>query len=272
MKAVGYIRVSTEQQTEKYGIPRQEEAIQKFCLTRGIELVNMYVDAGKSGAMKDDEDLPQRREQLLAMFDHIMEADDIEAVIVIKTDRLWRNSAAETFVCKRLRRLNVDIVSVEEQDFTLFPNSPTQKFLNKVNAALAELDYDNIKKRLADGRRVKATSTGYKPAGNTPFGYVFSSDKKTVLIQKEEAVIIKELYRLKLEGERLQDITDLFERKNYRNRNGNFFSKQSLLYMLRNPFYAGILTHGDIQIKGCHTPLVNRADWIEINPSYEITV
>lgn len=271
-KVVGYIRVSTEKQTEKYGILRQEEAIKKYCEQNEVELVKIYTDAGVSGALKDDEDEPSKRVELLQMLNDLMEDGTIEQVVVIKLDRLWRNTAAEEYVCKRLRRLHVDIASVEEYDFSLYADDPAQKFMNRIMAAVAEYDYAMIKKRMYDGTKAKAEVTGNRPSGSQPYGYKYSNDKKTSLIDTTEAPIVREIFQLRKQGKTLAEIEDILYKKGCVNRNGNSFSQMAISYILRNPFYCGILTYSGKQIQGQHTPLIPREDFEYLNPKIKLTV
>lgn len=57
-KAVGYIRVSTEEQTQHgYSLEAQAQAIKKYCELQGWELVRIYRDDGNSGASMERPDL-----------------------------------------------------------------------------------------------------------------------------------------------------------------------------------------------------------------------
>ena len=46
---VGYLRVSTENQTEKYGLDVQRGAIEDYCKKNNITIDKWYVDGGYSG-------------------------------------------------------------------------------------------------------------------------------------------------------------------------------------------------------------------------------
>ncbi|MBO5969847.1 MAG: recombinase family protein [Clostridia bacterium] len=272
MEVVGYVRVSTEQQIDKYGIPTQIARIEKFCQKLGCKLHKIFLDAGKSGAMKDDEDEPKNRSEFLSMLQYIEENPSLTGVVVVDTKRLWRNENAQNYVCKELRKRKVDIHSIDEKEFTLYPTDPIRKFTNTVIAAIAELDYGMINKRLADGRKTKAGETGNKPAGKTPFGYKYSADKKTVQVNLHEAKIVRELFQMRTGGARVSEIVKTFAEKGYYNRNDKLFSKQSITYMLQNPFYCGILTHAGEQIQGKHEPLVSRKEWQELNPDFAVEI
>ena len=52
-KAVGYIRVSTEEQSAKgVSIEAQEEKIRAYCALKDIQIVSMCIDRGVSGSKK----------------------------------------------------------------------------------------------------------------------------------------------------------------------------------------------------------------------------
>src|SRR5438128_2196345 len=85
MKAVGYIRVSTEDQArEGYSLAAQEQAIRAYCQAQGWDLVELYADAGRSGKNM------RGRERLAKML-----ADGrsgrFKRVVFWKLDRLGRN-------------------------------------------------------------------------------------------------------------------------------------------------------------------------------------
>ena len=84
LRAVGYIRVSTDGQGERgYGLDAQRDAIEAEAARRGWTLERVYVDvaSGKS---------TRRRPQFGEML-HALAAGDAEVLIVAKLDRLSRS-------------------------------------------------------------------------------------------------------------------------------------------------------------------------------------
>ena len=50
MKAAGYVRISSEEAArDGYGLASQEQAIRSYCILHGWDLVDLYIDAGRSG-------------------------------------------------------------------------------------------------------------------------------------------------------------------------------------------------------------------------------
>ena len=57
MKYYGYVRVSTETQAEKgYGLDAQRTEIEKYAAGQGLQLAEIFADAGISGNIKDTDD------------------------------------------------------------------------------------------------------------------------------------------------------------------------------------------------------------------------
>jgi len=85
MKAVGYVRVSTEEQA-RYGISLevQEERIREFCQRRGWELVAVFRDEGVSGA-KDPLERPGFRKLI-----EFCRQNNINICVVYRLDRFAR--------------------------------------------------------------------------------------------------------------------------------------------------------------------------------------
>jgi len=79
-KVVGYLRVSTEEQT--LGPEAQRAALEGWCTTNGAELVAVHVDQGISGGA----DLEKRTGLLAALA--ALKAHGAGVLLVAKRDRL----------------------------------------------------------------------------------------------------------------------------------------------------------------------------------------
>src|SRR5581483_5291643 len=85
--AVGYVRVSTEEQAVSgLGLEAQRSAITSEAARRGFELAGIYQDAGVSGGVR-----PSRRAGLQTALAAIRHGD-ASALIAAKVDRLSRSS------------------------------------------------------------------------------------------------------------------------------------------------------------------------------------
>ena len=101
-RAVGYVRVSTEEQTQHgYSLEAQAQAIKKYCELQEWELVRIYRDDGYSGASMERPDLQQLLEDVyLRKFD---------VVVVWKLDRLSRNLKDTLYLLDDALEKNVSV-------------------------------------------------------------------------------------------------------------------------------------------------------------------
>ena len=86
MKAIGYIRVSTEEQSsdDRYGIEVQRDAISKYAKEHDYDIVDWMVDT-ISGATDN-------RPELDRILYHSDDLPGHDAVIVFKNDRVARDT------------------------------------------------------------------------------------------------------------------------------------------------------------------------------------
>ena len=252
--------VSTETQAEKgFGLEVQEQSIKKYAHDHGLELELIFRDEGISGNLKDtdEDDAINKREALMEMLS-MLEAGDI--VIVLNTSRLWRSDMTKAIIRRELMKREARIISVEQPKYDLYTKDPNDYLLNAIMEALDVYERMSISLKLARGRTVKAKA-GDKPAGVCPFGYRYSSDKKSVEIEPEEAAIVKQMFTEGQKGKSLNQLADFLNEKGYKTRRGCTWSAGNVQVILRNRFYIGELTHQGKPIRGNHEPLVSKVQF-----------
>lgn len=160
MNAVGYIRVSTEEQAkEGISLNNQEAKIKAYCESQDWDLVRLFSDEGSSG--KD-----MRREGLKELLSFV-EDDHVGVVVVYKTDRLTRKQRhlyqllEDTF-----EKRGIGFKSVTEPFDTT--TAMGKGFLGMLGV-FAQLEGDLISERTKDALRRKKELS--EPIGAAPFGF-----------------------------------------------------------------------------------------------------
>lgn len=242
MKAAIYLRVSTEEQTERYGLDMQRSRCLKYCEYQNLEVVEIYEDAGITGSTVDR---PALQRLLLDARN-----GKWEVVVVYKVDRLSRSARNLHTICEDyLIAHNKDLASCVEGIDT--KTSIGRFFLNLLGI-FAEMERDTIRERM-DGGRWEAAKQGSWVAGGVPFGYrkeTLKDGRHLLLIDEAEAAIVRRMFEWHVEegvgaqviAERLNALglqTPYQMRNNSRHRQALAWTNSAVGRILKNPLYMG---------------------------------
>lgn len=174
MRAIGYVRVSTDRQAEEgLGLEVQEQALRAWCKAGGHRLVAIVRDEGVSGTLEADK-RPGLAEALALIAD-----GQAEALVVHRLDRLARLLTVQEAVLAQVwqnsgRVFTIDAGEVLEDD----PDDPMRTAMRQMRGVFHQLDRAMIAARLRAGRRLKAARGGFA-YGSPPFG-ARSKDRELV--------------------------------------------------------------------------------------------
>lgn len=251
-KVAAYIRVSTEGQTgdDKYGLDAQRKDIVDYCEKHDMEIIEWYSDEGVSGA------------KFRPGFDAIAFGEEMtnppyEAVIVGKSDRVARDIYVYFTYKGVLKRKNVDLISVSE-DFGAF--GAYAPILEAFTAMMAQIERDNITKRTASGRAIKASRGGYS-GGQAPMGYKVENGE--LVINEEEAKVVRFIFERKRAGKTMMSTVDALNEAGYKTRKGGKFVISTVQSIWNNErTYRGWYKYGkDGQwVKGRHQAIIPDED------------
>ena len=159
LRAVGYKRVSMQEQVDGFSLDAQENSIRTYAEKQDWHLVKIYEDAGisaKKGSYRP------AFEQLLKDAKN----NQFDVVIVNKIDRFYRHLNGLLTSLDYLNEQDVTFASVQEQmDFS----TPWGKLILNVLGTLAEIYIDNLRKEVRKGTLQRAKKGLW--LGALPYGY-----------------------------------------------------------------------------------------------------
>jgi len=191
MKAIGYVRVSTQGQAEDgVSLDAQEAKVRSWADLNGAEVV-IFRDEGISGTRSDN------RPGLVAALDAVGKGD---ALVVYSLSRLSRSTKDTLTIADGLAKKEADLVSLSEKIDT---TTAAGKMVFRMLAVLSEFERDQISDRTRFALAHKRT-LGEKTGGSVPYGYRVRKGKLYPIPAEQEAVrLILDLHG---KGESLRDI------------------------------------------------------------------
>jgi len=240
-KCYTYIRVSTEMQVEGYSLEAQKDRLTKFADYQGMDIVREYCDAGKSG--KSITGRPEFTQMLQDVAD---ERDDVDYILVFKLSRFGRNAADVLNSLQQIQDFGVNLICVEDG---IDSSKDSGKLTITVLSAVAEIERENILVQTMEGRKQKARE-GKWNGGLAPFGYRLDKEKGILVVDPDEAEIVKGIYDEFVHSNMGADsIANYLNEHGYvKNRSRDFelgyFTRGLILKVLDNPVYLGKIAYG----------------------------
>ena len=256
-----YTRKSTTEGLDQdfTSLDAQREAAESYINSQKHEgwvaLPGQYDDGGFTGANID-------RPALQKLLSDI-KAGGINCVIVYKVDRLSRSLMDFAQLLEFLDKHNVTFVSVTQAFNT---NTSMGRLTLNILLSFAQFEREIISERTKD-KMGAARKKGQWLGGRPPFGYDVENDGKKLLINPEEAKIVREIFKLYLEGNSLLKVALILNEKGYRSKQGA--SKAGRLYggkkfgvtqiqaIIKNVLYIGKVNYAGQIYEGQQEPIIN---------------
>ncbi len=184
MDLIGYRRVSTKGQVDKYGLPAQQTDMDEYAKTARHHIIRTETDGGLTGTLPADE-----RPALLACLKAI-KSGEAKGLLVPSLNRLARELTVQEAILAQVWKLGGKVFAADtgeiEQDDAM---DPMKTAMRQMVGVFAQLDRALVIKKLRNGRSEKAKTGGYA-YGSPAFGQM-SVDRELAVSADEQAIIEK---------------------------------------------------------------------------------
>ncbi|RLC89158.1 MAG: recombinase family protein [Chloroflexi bacterium] len=216
MKAIGYVRVSTVDQTESgLSLKYQEQKIKAYCEALDINLVETATDAGFSGKSLNRPAI----QELIG----IIKKKKIDAVVILKLDRLTRSVKDLGFFVELLEKSSIALISVQDSINT---TTAAGRLILNVLGSVAQWEAEAV------GERTKAALSVKKAAGERvgtiPYGYSLADDGKKLIENPAEQKGLRLMRRLRAKGLSYGKIAKELEKRKVKTKKGGDWQHKTI--------------------------------------------
>ena len=240
-------RVSTKGQVEKDDIPMQKQYCREFAESQGWTIIKEFAEKGVSGfkvAAADRDAIQEIRQDA--------EERKFDILLVFMFDRLGRRDDETPFVVEWFIRNGIEVWSAMEGQQKM--DDHIDKLLNYIRYWQASGESLKTSARTKT-RLSQIVQEGRFRGGIVPYGYRLEKqgrfNKKNhevneILIDPDEAAVVRIIFEKYVhEGFGAQRLSRWLYHNGYLNRKGTNFANTTIIKMLKNIMYVGILRSGE---------------------------
>jgi len=207
MKAIGYVRVSTQNQVDDgISLEAQEAKIKAWAELNNADAVEIFIDAGISGKRANN------RPGLQAALSAIGKGD---ALIVYSLSRLARSTKDTIQIADKLDKQGADLVSMSEKIDT---TTAAGKMVFRMLAVLSEFERDQVSERTRFAMAYKR-SKGEKTGGDVPYGFTVD-DYGQLVPHTAEQEALRLIHDLRAKGHTYKAIGHELSLRGYKTKQG----------------------------------------------------
>jgi site-specific DNA recombinase len=196
-KAAGYVRVSSEKQTEGESLSTQRRSISSYCKANNYKLVEVYADEGISGGT-----VKERHALLRCLYD--AQQEKFKVLIIHRLSRFGRNARELLNNYEELSQAGIELRSISEGiDFS----SKYGKAMLGMLSVVAELERDIIRETMLENRIARGQK-GIPTAGSLPFGRSFNRETNQWTLDEDIARLLKWTADEYLKGVSLKELSE----------------------------------------------------------------
>lgn len=228
-----YLRVSTKEQADRYGLPAQEKGIRDYAERTGLDIVISATDeiTGQTAIRPGIQEIIAAAEN--GKFQHF---------ILLDHSRLGRNVGVSATLREVLTDLDIPIHYAAEGGVAHDPGG----LLDVIQDAMSAEEVKTMQRRLRAGRFAAAEEGRVLIGGRVPLGFrrnrvnPGAKDAYTELVLDEaEAAVVRKAFKLWNCGESTGDISNKLNATGVERSSGVEWNRQSIGRLLKDEIYIG---------------------------------
>jgi site-specific DNA recombinase len=241
-----YARKSTDSEDRQVrSIGDQIAELRELAKKENLEVVDLLVEKQTAKA-------PGR--PVFAEMLKRIEAGEAMGILAWHPDRLARNSIDGGQIIYM-----VDTGIIQELKFPTFWFDPTPqgKFMLSIAFGQSKYYVDNLSENIKRGHRQKLKN-GLWPQ-MAPLGYLNNKATKMVYVNTEKAPLLKKSFELYASGKyTLKNLRKIISDFGLVGTKGKMLSVSNFQYLLKNPFYHGLIRYNEEYFEGKHEPIISK--------------
>lgn len=255
-KAAIYVRVSGEYQT----VERQIKELTEYAEKNNYEIAKVFEE--KISAYKE----LSEREKLLELFTYV-ENKECDVVLFSEFTRLARTVSELLLHIDRLRNCGVELYFQKQNLWVKDVSDYSTSILINVLGVISEYEVELFVSRSISGKINAFQNRNIAWGNSCPYGYTIAKGTKELVVDKDEASIVVDIFEMYLKGKSTMDIADYLnvndikppffrrykqssERRKLKGIDKKEYKKidvekmkwtnQTILYILKNRVYTGV--------------------------------
>lgn len=224
----GYIRISTQKDTQKSSIENQKKLISQWAEVNGFILTRFYVD------IKTGKFLHHRNEIQEMMED--LRKDSIKGVVTKEIARTSRDIMDILELKRDIARNGGFLISIKENYDS---RTDDDEFLLVIYGALAQKEQKTTAGRVKITQMIKAKE-GKTNVAHPAFGYMLSEDKQRLVPNPETVPVYRFIVERFMEGWGQLKIAKYLNKNGIPSKRGKKWCTNSIKVILSNPVYLGV--------------------------------
>ncbi|MEI6305136.1 MAG: recombinase family protein, partial [Candidatus Taylorbacteria bacterium] len=241
-----YARKSTDDKDHQIrSLPDQLAELRELAKKEKIEVVDTFIE-------KQTAKVPGRP-IFAEMLDRI-EAGEASGILSWHPDRLARNSVDGGRVIYL-----VDIGKITDLKFPTFwfDATPQGKFMLSISFGQSKYYVDNLSENIKRGHRQKLKN-GIWPQ-KAPLGYLNDKKVKTIVVDPVKSLLVKKTFEAYATGNfTFAQIRRKINELGLKGTGDGVLSISNYQYLLKNPFYHGLIRYGGEFYEGKHEPIISK--------------